>query len=131
MAYVLGLGVAFAANSITKLGQPALLYLVPLTLGSVAITAATRGELSRVLKFTDSASTAPPFGGKKKGEKETKGKNKGKKEAGEGDSAEPTALQAAGKHLTLDLGNEHDRALACLMADHELQVWLHLPCTEP
>ena len=66
VAYVLGLGVAFAANSITKLGQPALLYLVPLTLGSVALTAATKGELGRVFNFTDSASTLPPLRGKKK-----------------------------------------------------------------
>lgn len=65
-AYIAGLGVAFAANSITKLGQPALLYLVPLTLGSVALTAASQGELSRVFSFTDSASTVPPFAGKKK-----------------------------------------------------------------
>ncbi|KAK9825046.1 hypothetical protein WJX74_003621 [Apatococcus lobatus] len=65
-AYIVGLGVAFAANSITKLGQPALLYLVPLTLGSIALTAATKGELGRVFSFTDSASTLPPLRGNKK-----------------------------------------------------------------
>jgi hypothetical protein len=42
LAYTLGLGAAFAANSITHLGQPALLYLVPLTLGAVAAVAASR-----------------------------------------------------------------------------------------
>ena len=58
VAYVLGLGVAFGANSITGLGQPALLYLVPATLGAVALTAARRGDLGRVWSYTDT-STAP------------------------------------------------------------------------
>ena len=46
-AYVLGLWVAFGANSVTGLGQPALLYLCPLTLGSVAAVAASRCVLYR------------------------------------------------------------------------------------
>ena len=41
------------ANAITHMGQPALLYLVPLTLGSVAVTAATRGDVQRILQFRD------------------------------------------------------------------------------
>jgi minor histocompatibility antigen H13 len=53
MAYVVGLGVAFAANSITHLGQPALLYLVPATLGAIGLTAVSRGEAERVMKFSD------------------------------------------------------------------------------
>ena len=89
-AYVAGLGIAFAANAITHLGQPgilpsklagpmvyscsvipsrstaltggltvagpcsaALLYIVPFTLGAVALTAAVRGETGQLLKFTD------------------------------------------------------------------------------
>ena len=52
-AYVAGLGLAFAANAVTHLGQPALLYLVPCTLGAVAGTALLRGELDRVSSFTD------------------------------------------------------------------------------
>ncbi|GAB4823645.1 hypothetical protein N2152v2_010691 [Parachlorella kessleri] len=55
LAYVAGLGAAFAANSITHLGQPALLYLVPLTLGAVAAVAASRGELDKIHSFTDTA----------------------------------------------------------------------------
>ena len=51
-----GLGIAFAANAITHLGQPALLYLVPSCLGGIALTAAVRGDLQRVLKFTDAPS---------------------------------------------------------------------------
>ena len=47
---------ASQANAITHLGQPALLYLVPLTLGSVAATAAARGDITRVLQYND----APP-----------------------------------------------------------------------
>jgi len=54
-AYGLGLYVAFEANRITHLGQPALLYLVPCTLGAVAITAALRQETRRVWQFKDSA----------------------------------------------------------------------------
>ncbi|KAK9827238.1 hypothetical protein WJX81_001559 [Elliptochloris bilobata] len=54
-AYVLGLGLAFVANAITHLGQPALLYLVPATLGAVGGTALLRGELDRVDAFTDAA----------------------------------------------------------------------------
>jgi minor histocompatibility antigen H13 len=56
--YVGGLAMAFAANSITHLGQPALLYLVPCTLTSVAATAVSRGEFDRVWQFTD----VPTFG---------------------------------------------------------------------
>lgn len=37
----------------TKLGQPALLYLVPCTLLAVLLTAANRDELLKVLQFTD------------------------------------------------------------------------------
>lgn len=48
-----GLGMAFAANAITHVGQPALLYLVPCTLTAVALTAASRGELERVFHFQD------------------------------------------------------------------------------
>jgi minor histocompatibility antigen H13 len=57
-AHAAGLLVAFAANGITGYGQPALLYLCPLTLGAVAATAASRGELGRVWRFTD----VPSFG---------------------------------------------------------------------
>jgi minor histocompatibility antigen H13 len=56
--YVGGLVMAFAANSITHLGQPALLYIVPCTLAAVAATAAGRGEFDRVWQFTD----VPTFG---------------------------------------------------------------------
>jgi hypothetical protein len=56
VAYVAGLGVAFAANAITHLGQPALLYIVPFTLGSVAVTALVRGEVSQLLKFKEKES---------------------------------------------------------------------------
>lgn len=52
-AYIFGLGVAFAANDITGLGQPALLYLVPATLGVVALVANSRNELTRVWNFKD------------------------------------------------------------------------------
>lgn len=50
---MVGLGMAFAANVITHMGQPALLYLVPCTLTAVALTAASRGELARVFHFQD------------------------------------------------------------------------------
>ncbi len=43
--YAIGLVVTFAALAITQLGQPALLYLVPFTLGPALILAAKRGEL--------------------------------------------------------------------------------------
>lgn len=57
-AYIGGLGIAFAANAITHMGQPALLYLVPATCGTILLVAATRGEIGRVLKFVDSPSPA-------------------------------------------------------------------------
>lgn len=66
--------------------------------------------------------------GKKKGDKEEKGKDKAKdKDKGktekDGEKAdEVPVVQAAGKHFSLDLGKEDDRAVACLLADHELQV---------
>eukprot|EP00878_Enallax_costatus_P014382 GHUV01015042.1.p1 GENE.GHUV01015042.1~~GHUV01015042.1.p1 ORF type:complete len:186 (+),score=91.41 GHUV01015042.1:81-560(+) len=57
-AHVAGLVAAFAANSITHLGQPALLYIVPSMLLTVGGTAAMRQELGRVWNFTD----VPTFG---------------------------------------------------------------------
>lgn len=53
LSYVLGLAAAFIANDVTGLGQPALLYIVPSTLGAVLLTGAQRGELGRLWNFTD------------------------------------------------------------------------------
>jgi minor histocompatibility antigen H13 len=58
VSYIIGLLMAFAANNITHLGQPALLYIVPMTLGSVLVTAAQRDEIYRIWTFTD----VPSFG---------------------------------------------------------------------
>jgi len=44
--YTIGLTIAFAANEITKAGQPALLYLVPTAISSMLITASRNGELA-------------------------------------------------------------------------------------
>ena len=73
----------------------------------------------------------------KKGEKEDKGKGKekgkekGKKETDDGEGAEASVIQAVGKHFSLDLAQEQHRAVACLLADHELQVALHLLLPPP
>jgi minor histocompatibility antigen H13 len=53
VAYVAGLGIAFGANAVTGLGQPALLYLVPCTLGAVAVVAGLRGDIAKVWNYTD------------------------------------------------------------------------------
>jgi minor histocompatibility antigen H13 len=53
IAYIVGLSAAFAANEVTGLGQPALLYLVPCTIGAIVLTALSRREVSRVWRFTD------------------------------------------------------------------------------
>lgn len=60
VAYVTGLALAFVANEVTGLGQPALVYLVPCTLLAVAGTAASRGELKRIWQFTDVATFGMP-----------------------------------------------------------------------
>ena len=58
-------------NAVTHLGQPALLYLCPLTLGSVALVAATRGDLGKIWAFTDTTLvTSPPGSSKEKKEQE-------------------------------------------------------------
>jgi hypothetical protein len=49
---------AFAANSITNMGQPALLYIVPCTLGAVLAMAISRDDLYRIWQYPDVA----PFG---------------------------------------------------------------------
>ena len=49
--YGLGLGLTFVANEVTKAGQPALVYIVPLVLGSVLLTAARRGEVGELFAF--------------------------------------------------------------------------------
>jgi signal peptide peptidase-like protein 2B len=46
--YAIGLVVTFAALAIMQLGQPALLYLVPSTLGTALVLAAKRGELAQM-----------------------------------------------------------------------------------
>lgn len=58
VSYVGGLLMAFAANSITHLGQPALLYLVPCTLTSLLVMGLVRDEIGRLWNFTD----VPSFG---------------------------------------------------------------------
>ena len=50
-AYVCGLVMAFAANSITSMGQPALLYLVPCTFTAIMMTAVSRQEVERLWLF--------------------------------------------------------------------------------
>ena len=57
-------------NAVTHLGQPALLYLCPLTLGSVALVAATRGELGKIWAFTDTTLVTSPPGSSKEKKKE-------------------------------------------------------------
>jgi hypothetical protein len=52
-AYVAGLLLAISANLATGQGQPALVYLVPCTLASVAYLSYTRGELPRLTAFKD------------------------------------------------------------------------------
>jgi minor histocompatibility antigen H13 len=59
IAYVLGLGLAFGANAMSGKGQPALMYLCPLTLGSVLLTALLRNELGRIWAFVDLPSSVP------------------------------------------------------------------------
>eukprot|EP00884_Botryococcus_braunii_P012309 jgi/Botrbrau1/21079/Bobra.0144s0077.1 len=59
VGYVAGLGMAFIANMVTHMGQPALLYLVPCTLSAVAFTASSRGELNRILNFQDHSRSLP------------------------------------------------------------------------
>jgi minor histocompatibility antigen H13 len=58
IAYVVGLLAAFYANAVTSVGQPALLYLSPATLGAVAWTATLRDEVQRVLSFVDIAKSS-------------------------------------------------------------------------
>eukprot|EP00955_Chlamydomonas_euryale_P064587 359018-Chlamydomonas_euryale.AAC.4 len=52
-AYVVGLLTAFGANAVTHMGQPALLYIVPATLGAVVARGLSRDELYRVWQYTD------------------------------------------------------------------------------
>lgn len=58
-AYIVGLLAAFEINALTGAGQPALLYLVPCTLGAVLAMAASRGEVSRVWSYSDLPSSLP------------------------------------------------------------------------
>ena len=61
---------------------------------------------------------------KKKGEKEGKTEDKGKKEGKSEEGPPAPVVQAVGKHFLLQLTKEEDRAVACLLAEHELQVGL-------
>lgn len=60
----------------------------------------------------------------KEAEEKDKGesKDKGKKDVKTEEGADASAVQAVGRHFLLQLGKEEDRAVACLLAEHELQV---------
>lgn len=51
IAYALGLSICFAVNEITKAGQPALLYLDPLIVGSAFAVAAANGQIKELWDF--------------------------------------------------------------------------------
>lgn len=51
-------------NAVTHLGQPALLYLCPLTLGAVGVTAARRGDLALIWNYADTTASPAPAKGK-------------------------------------------------------------------
>ncbi len=55
VAYVAGLLMAFVANDVTGLGQPALLYLVPSTLAAIVLVSARRGEVRRLWRYRDTS----------------------------------------------------------------------------
>jgi minor histocompatibility antigen H13 len=61
ISYIIGLSAAFAANAITGLGQPALLYIVPMTLGTVGMVAISRKELLRLCKYTSTVTPKPTW----------------------------------------------------------------------
>lgn len=51
--YAAGLSFACYVNVVTGEGQPALVYLVPATLGAVAYTATRRGEFGRLMSYKE------------------------------------------------------------------------------
>ena len=53
VGYVGGLLLACGVNLVTGTGQPALVYLVPATLGSVLLTAGNRGEFGRLMAYKE------------------------------------------------------------------------------
>lgn len=59
-AYVSGLLLAFVANRVTNMGQPALLYIVPCTTAAVALSAVLRSDFPQMWSFTDVASFGMP-----------------------------------------------------------------------
>lgn len=62
VAYAAGLGASFYANEFVRAGQPALVYLVPATLGAALLTAASRGTLDELLAFRPYADDKNPTG---------------------------------------------------------------------
>lgn len=55
VAYVAGLLLAFVANDVTGLGQPALLYLVPCTITAIVAMSLKRGEIGRLWRYRDTS----------------------------------------------------------------------------
>lgn len=53
VGYAFGLSFACYVNVVTGQGQPALVYLVPATLGAVAYTATRRGEFGRLMSYKE------------------------------------------------------------------------------
>ena len=58
LAYAAGLSVTFAANYLTKAGQPALVYIVPSLLAAALITAFSRGEVQQLLDYRSARAEA-------------------------------------------------------------------------
>ncbi len=51
--YVAGLGTTILVMNVFKAAQPALLYIVPAVLGSVALHAALKGEVKKVFHYEE------------------------------------------------------------------------------
>lgn len=62
-AYCGGVGTTIAVMNIFKAAQPALLYIVPATIGAVAAHAALRGELRAVYEWGDAPEEEAAGGG--------------------------------------------------------------------
>mmetsp|Transcript_32005 Transcript_32005/g.90833 ORF Transcript_32005/g.90833 Transcript_32005/m.90833 type:complete len:374 (+) Transcript_32005:157-1278(+) len=71
--YVAGLALTIVVMNVFKAAQPALLYIVPTVLGSTALHAASRGEITKVFKFEEEVPPEEEAEGTKDGKSTAEG----------------------------------------------------------
>lgn len=98
VGYVLGMLATLGVMQVYAHAQPALLYLVPGVLGSLFLTALTRGELQEMYAFTDADEDIEDGENSREGDARELGEQKDSKEREKKQSTSWLGILSKGKH---------------------------------